>query len=252
MIDQGGMLDDSGRYKKQYSDLLELFTDTGDDHCLAVLHHRAPFVDDLRNRELVLHQRVKSLEINESMLLLQQLCKKMGLEIKSKELHEIAEYLDGYPPAVYFTARHIDVYGLAPTLADKSLLTEFKAKSFTRFVSDLKLSDKEWLILRYLASEQFVPLSAIVIVVQLNAEDAVPLLRNLIDHSLVVVVDENFSVSPPIRAAVFQVKGYLNKDTYNRLRLDFMQMLHRQLKSLMQLFMQSHEADLLNLIPIAT
>lgn len=220
LVDQGGMLDDSGKYKIAYADLLNSFTAADEDHYLAMIHRRAPFVADLECNAVILHQRVRSLELHESKLLLQQLCRKMGLTPKAEELHEIADYLDGYPPAAYFAARHAQSYGIGTTVADKSLLVEFKAKSFTRFVSDLKLSEKEWLILQYLASEQLVPLSAIAIVVETTTEDTAPLLRNLIDNSLVDVVDENFGVSPPIRAAVLRAKGYITKSMYDRIRIN--------------------------------
>src|SRR5208282_4253500 len=100
----------------------------------------------------------------------------------------------------------------------KTLLGEFKSRTFTRFITDLKLPDSEWLVLRYLASEQIIPLSVIAAALDLTLEDTALHLRNLIDHSLVLVIDDNYGVSSPIRDAVSRAKGFLSEELYRSIR----------------------------------
>jgi tetratricopeptide (TPR) repeat protein len=218
LIDQGGVLDEFGKYRSEYVDLINSFVEDEEDKYLAFLHRRSPAIVNIENSKNILHQRIKPLELHESHLLLQRLCR--DLKPSSDVLQHIAEYLDGYPPAAYFTARHAQTYGIDATVSDKSLLVDFKARSFTRFVSDLNLSDQEWRILQYLSSEQLVPLAAVAVAVESNSQDTAQLLRNLIDNSLVVVVDDNYGVSPPIRDAIFRAKGHITKEMYNRIRIN--------------------------------
>jgi tetratricopeptide (TPR) repeat protein len=108
-------------------------------------------------------------------------------------------------------------YGFEALLADKSVLVDFKARAFAKLVGALNLSDHCWLILQYLAGEQAVPLAALSAATELTSSELVPLLRDLIDLSLVLVVDDTFAMSGPIRTAVQRAKGRLSADVYTRI-----------------------------------
>jgi tetratricopeptide (TPR) repeat protein len=73
------------------------------------------------------------------------------------------------------------------------------------------------MILRYLGSESTVPLSTILIATDSVPEVIIPLLRNLIDLSLIVAIDDNFAVATPIKAAISRIKGFLGIDVYERI-----------------------------------
>ena len=118
---------------------------------------------------------------------------------------EVAAYLDGYPPAAYFAAAFAADYGLDVLVADTSTLVDFSAKRFTKFVNDLKLTPAEWLVLQYLCSEGLLPFEAISIAANVPRDDLATALRNLIDHSLIVVVHEKYAVSSPVRDAIIRV-----------------------------------------------
>jgi tetratricopeptide (TPR) repeat protein len=221
LVDAGGMLDDLGRYRPEYIMLINTFACKTEDCYIAIVHTRSPLVYDLTSKEKTLLQNVRPLNNGETKLLLNQLFRKMGLKVDTASMNEIVPFLDGYPPSVYFATSFAERYGLSTLVADKSLLNDFKARSFTRFINDLNLTDPEWLILQYLAAENTVPLSAVAIAADINDEQVAPLLRNLIDHSLVLSIDEKFSVSPPIKAAILRAKGFFGKDLYQRIGKKF-------------------------------
>jgi tetratricopeptide (TPR) repeat protein len=103
------------------------------------------------------------------------------------------------------------------TIADKSLLVDFKVKRFTRFLSDLKLLQPEWDVLAYLASEQVVPLAAIAASLGRDAGDVAQVVRKLIDNSLVIVADDNLAISPPIRDAITRARGHISAENYSKI-----------------------------------
>jgi len=218
LVDRGGMLDENGEYRKEYSELLRLFLEKSEDHYLAIVHKRWPKLSNLAFEESIFYQKVGPLKEHESRLLLQQLLRKIDQKPSADVLEDITDYLDGYPPAAYFSASFSKLYGLDCLIADKSLLNDFKAKRFTRFINDLKLSEKEWFVLQYLASEQALPLSAIAVAIESRIEEVVPLIKNLIDYNLILVADSNFTVSMPIVAAIFRAKHHLPADTYARIQ----------------------------------
>ena len=220
LVDEGGMLEDTGDYRSEYIDIIRGFAVRDVDSYLALIHRRVPRIRELPISvgAYVIHQKVPPLECQESRLLLQQLFRKEGIPSDPIALDELAEHVDGYPPSAYFTASLAKDYGVSVLCNDKSLLGEFKSRSFIRFVSDLRLSDDEWLVLRYLASEQIVPLSVIASALDFTSESTALLLRNLIDHSLVLVSDDKYGVSPPIRDVVLRTKGFLGEGLYRLIR----------------------------------
>ena len=130
----------------------------------------------------------------------------------------ISVFLDGYPPAVYFASTYVFEYGLDALIADTGTLVDFKAKRFLRFLTDLRLTDVDWMIAQYLAAEQMLPIEALAIAFAKTAEDIVTALRNLIDHNLVIVVDDKYRIAGPIRDTIHRSRGYLSPDTYATIR----------------------------------
>lgn len=218
LVDQGGILDDSGRYKEEYSALFRSFLSFDEDQYLAIVHRRSPYIYDLDFHVQLVKQYVTPLSQDETGLLLQQVLRKADLGPSHTEIEEVSEYVDGYPPAAYFVSSFAKEYGLQTLIADKSVLVDFKAKRFSRFIGNLRLSDLEWGTLRYLASEQLIPLSAIAVALEVSMEEAAVSVRNLIDHSLLIVLDENYALSGPTRDAIIRAKGHLPTEFYKGVR----------------------------------
>lgn len=217
LVDRGGMLDHTGAYLPDFVALLDSFLMPTEERYLAFIHRRTPKTADLTFSDSLLHQVVRPLPLHDARLLLQQLLRRANVASTPAGVAEMTEYLDGYPPAAYFTSSYTQRYGFNCLLADKSMLADFKAKRFTRLVADLKCSDHEWSILSYLAAEQAVPLSAIAVAAEVSPEEAAPCVRNLIDQSLVILMDDNYAVSPPIRDAVTRARGFPLPAKYQRI-----------------------------------
>jgi hypothetical protein len=161
LVDEGGMLDDSGQYRPEYGELLSLFVRRSDDFYLAITHKRVPVVVETALEPHILHQRIPPLEQHEVRLLLGQLLRRAGIPVEPAAMEEIVDYLDGYAPSAYFAATCAEQYGVSTLVADKALLVDFKSKRFTKYIRDLQLSKLDWDILKYLASEQRLPLPGI-------------------------------------------------------------------------------------------
>ena len=216
LVDQGGMLSDDGKYLNVYADIINRFIALEYDYYLAIIHRRVPKLDCIDGSRVV-KQKIPPLDRNETLLLLKQLFRKIGKNPEKTDLEELVQYLDGYPPSVYFSVSFAKEYGLKNLLADKSVLEDFKDKRFSKFITELNLDDTSWKILRYLAAEHFVPLNVICIAVEEDPEIVSPKLRNLIDNNLVIVADENFGISQPIKAAIFRATDLLTVQDYQRI-----------------------------------
>jgi len=216
-VDRGGVLEDIGEYNETFAGLMDEFRSEGEDHYLAFIHRRRPSLSSLLQRNAALRQTVPPLSSNDMKLLLGQLLKRYGIVTDRVITDEISSMMGGYPPAAHFTATYSRIYGIDAVLCDRSVLADFKARNFSRFLSDLKLSDSSWLALQYLSSEVAVPLPAIAIALGKDSEAAATIVRGLIDQSLVLVFGDSYALSPPIREAVERVKGYLSSEHYSRI-----------------------------------
>ena len=216
-VDSRGILEDAGGYKDIFDGLMTKFIAEDEDHYLAFIHRRKPDFSQLRCKSSVLSQKVQPLKLNDTKLLLGQLFKLKGINTAKNTIHELASIIGGYPPAAQFTATYSKLYGIDTVMADKSILTDFKARNFSRFVTDLDLSQASWVILQYLCFEVAVPLTAISIVLGVDLEATAPIVKSLIDQSLLQVFDDSYAISSPIREAVQRVKGNLSKEQYSRI-----------------------------------
>ncbi|MDR3688328.1 MAG: TIR domain-containing protein [Fimbriimonas sp.] len=214
IIDQGSMLADDGTYLKEYSDFLKAFNSIPGDRYLALIHRRAPYLTPLSLATDVYSERVPPLDKNESRLLVIQLLKRVGANASNEQLSELVEAVDGFPPAAYFLASSVEHYGLSAVISDKSLLSDFKARSFSNFLKSIPLTSDHWLLLRYLSGEIAAPLSSLAIACNLGQEVLAPTLRYLVDHSLIVVLDDRYMIAAPIRDAVGRVGGFLGQQDY--------------------------------------
>ncbi|HEX3581896.1 MAG TPA: toll/interleukin-1 receptor domain-containing protein [Thermoanaerobaculia bacterium] len=217
LIDRGGILQDNGQIKEPYASVVQAFAADTDAY-ITIIDTRAPQVLGAGYADRTLQQRIDPLRPQEALVLLHQLMRHESVSLRDADAEELTEYIDGYPPAAYFVARQAKTYGIAATLADKSLLADFKARRFTRFLLNLRLLDAEWNVLTYLASEQSVPLTAVAVALARDAADIAQVVRKLIDNSLIIVADDNLAVSPPVRDAITRAKGHLSVDDYGAIR----------------------------------
>lgn len=213
-VDYGGLLTDSGNYVDVIGEILKVFLSQDDDHYLAFIHSRKPLIQGSELPQRIFQQAMPPLNINESRLLLDQLFKRVQVRVTSPQVTELLGYLGGYPPSINLAARHCKEYGIDVLMADKSVLVDFQVTRFAGLIRKIDLNEREWFVLRYLAGELAVPLSVVAIAANVSQTDAAVILRKLIEYSLVVVIDDNYGLSSPIRYAVERAKGILQSDDY--------------------------------------
>ena len=218
LVDAGALMErDTGEYRPTWVTLFDSYTRLFPDQYLALVQRRVPAVRDLPFGSKFLVQRVPPLADLDVRVLLGQLLRRVGVPFDAAEVEELAEFTSGYPPSAYFAATQASEYGMAALLADRSALVDFKAHRFSRFLDGLSLEEHEWLVLRYLAGETAVPLAAVGLVAECDEAETAKMLRRLIDLSLVLVVDGDYALSPPISDAVVRARGLLAPEWYEGL-----------------------------------
>lgn len=221
LIDLGGMLNhNDGEFTNEMKMLLDMYSkDSSTSAQLSIILTRKPQIKESSLHNVIFHKYVTPLGKPDTLLLLKSLCKnpKIKITYDDKELSEINDYMDGYPPACYYVVNQIQNYGISSVVADKSMLSEFKTKTFSKYISSLQLAEIEWSVLQYLATEAQIPLKAISIVLEISLENTSKILKKLIDLSLVHPINDSYSISMPIRNAILKYRGYLNKEDYKRI-----------------------------------
>jgi tetratricopeptide (TPR) repeat protein len=210
ILDGGGLLQPNGHYVEGVLELLDELAASFPNVHLALIHARKPLVDrDRLTSFLGLQFRVPPIERQATGLLLSQCLRRAGITANPEEVAELAQYMDGYPPAVYLAVSLVKEYGLRTILADKSMLVDFKIRTFSQLLQKLDLVEPDWNCLRILASEPILPFEALAAVLGLESADMAAQLRRLIDLSLVTPHQDVFQIAPPIREAVFVARGNL-------------------------------------------
>lgn len=216
LVDRGGMLAETGEYLADFKEVIDAFVSTADDHYLASIHRRRVRASRDAASAWFL-QSLAPLSLGDTKLLLSQLFRNTQVPLSRDSVEQLALMAGGYPPAAYFIESYARVYGVDTLIADRSILGDFKARNFSRLLTDLKLPESHWTVLRYLASEVSVPLSAIAIAVGLEAQAAATITKELIDQSLVVAFGDSYALSPPIQESVERARGYLSAVDYTRI-----------------------------------
>ena len=217
-IDQGGLLTETGEYKTEFINLFtELFSKK--DIYVSILHIRKPFIGDIKQKLPIVNSKVDPLDRDSMGFLVERLFKTNKVSITKEQIDELINYLDGYPPAAYMALRIAKDYGTSVLMNDKSQLEDFKARLFIRFLEKLRLNEKEWKVLAYLASEEAIPLPVINVALQIGMDETAKIIKNFIDLCVVVPIDNNYVISGPLRTAVHRSRsGNLTQDEYVKIK----------------------------------
>jgi tetratricopeptide (TPR) repeat protein len=214
IVDNGALLQADGQYLPPVLDLLAVIPSYKDLH-LAIVHPRKPVIDRDRLTALqALQFRIAPIDRQATALLMSQSLRRTGITATLEDVNELASYMDGYPPAVYLATSLIKEYGVSTIVADKSTLIDFKIRAFSQVLRRLDLTDADWQCLRVLASEPMLPLEALAAALRVTPTDMAMEVRRLIDLSVVTPHDYLFQIAPPVREAVFVVRGVLSDQEF--------------------------------------
>ncbi|MCK4245485.1 MAG: hypothetical protein KAX20_07675, partial [Candidatus Omnitrophica bacterium] len=181
-----------------------------------------------KSPEVAFH-RLYPLNLDDTELLLRQVLRMANVEATNDQIKTLALYMDGYPPAIKLASTYAKFYGLATLIADKSILTDLQVRTFTPILNRFGLDQQEWEILRMLAGEPTLPIEVITEVLCIRPEECARALRHLIDLNIVVPVEYQFAISPPVREAVNKLRGPLTKSDYRGLLFSYAEPFGRNL-----------------------
>ena len=217
LVDQNGLLDDYGRYLDEFTYVLDALKEYEDTY-LVIIHRRRPDLSSIATKspEVAFH-RLNPLNLDDTKLLLRQVLRMANVEATNDQIKTLALYMDGYPPTIKLASTYAKFYGLATLMADKSILTDLQVRTFTPILNRFGLDQQEWEILRMLAGEPTLPIEVITEVLCIRPEECARALRHLIDLNIVVPVEYQFGISPPVREAVNKLRGPLTKSDYKRI-----------------------------------
>lgn len=163
--------------------------------------------------------RLGPLEIGAIELLLRENIRREELIATTDQIKEIAPYINGYPPAAQLVLGYIKNYGFDLLLADKGMLTNFLTRRFETFIDSLKLNQKENELLKILVADLPLPFEAIQAIIDCPDAEAAQIVRHLIDFNLVVTMDSDYAISPPVQVAIIHKLGYMTRKDYSKLAL---------------------------------
>lgn len=214
IIDQDALLDDYGRYSDDFACILEALKENEDTY-VVIIHNRRPDLSVIVNRSPgIAFHRLNPLSLEDTELLLQQTFRMDDVEAMNPQIKSLALHMDGYPPTIELASAYAKFYGIETLMADKSILADFEVRTFAPLLSRVGLDEQEWEILRMLAGEPSLPLEVLAEILSVSPEECARALRHLIDINLVLPVEYNFAISPPVRRAVSTTRGPLSKSEY--------------------------------------
>jgi tetratricopeptide (TPR) repeat protein len=208
------LLDDYGRYSDQVIAILGAMLKYKDTY-LVLIHRRRPEIPTFEEiKQGLVYYRLNPLKLEDTEKLLQQRLKLAGVKATSPQVRDLAIYMEGYPPSVDLASNYAREYGLGTLLSDKATLVDFQVRTFTPILDKFHLIQIEKDILKILGNESALPLEAVALVLEKTEAELVSPLRHLIDLSLVIPFDINFTVAAPVKEAVQNLFGHFTTQEY--------------------------------------
>lgn len=205
--DEGGMLDRDGLVQPFIRDLIEICSKDPNLYLFLVLNQR-PSRSSYSSFPII---NKPPLEPRETKRLIALHAERSDIIVTPTDISELAEYVDGYPPAVNYAIQEAKIYGTDRLLNDKSGISIFLTTSFIKTINDDSLTDLEKEILPILAVYSPLPLSVISDVIGTSMVNLSPCIVQLIDKSLIVCDDAGYyRISDPVKSAVNRTFGFLS------------------------------------------
>ncbi|MGD6857154.1 TIR domain-containing protein [Bacillus infantis] len=218
ILDNGSLLDLNGQYRPEFRMLMEKINKVANLY-LVILQTRNPYY--LEEEQFFFVTYLKPLSNDGMNSLLSTYLRNMKIDFEKEEIMEFTRFLDGYAPAAQFVRNTIEKYGMEIALADKTLLNDFKARSFTQYLKQMVQENPIKInILRI--CEAFPPLSLSVLKLLNDDENFMHYFKELIDQSIIVVEKQNnkYTLSSPLKEAVRRTWGSLNKSAFKEISIN--------------------------------
>ena len=203
LVDDGGLLDNDGYYRKDVLNVLKIFAEKFKGHYLLLVHRRYPKLKTV-DSDLVYTLKIGELSFDEIFQALDTLLKRNSITSTNKaDIEELAKYLDGYPPALYYAVKECSIYGIDVVCGDKRKLTDFKSGLFTGYLNSINIEELGETILKLIYNFEVLDVNTMSILLKITREEICSELIKLIDFNLVYTTNENYyRISSPIKVAI--------------------------------------------------
>jgi hypothetical protein len=201
LVDQGGLLTDSGELQPEMSSVTSLLEKRPHPPAAIISPRSVPFKHRQKVPDIAF-VGVGSLSNAEAVRLVSTLLKQNDIAMRNDQLQDLVDLGDYHPFNYYRILEEVSINGLAPFLADPSGFIEWKHRQSSEYVGRISFDDAERSVLGLLRLVPSLDFDAVVDALQLNAELAS---NAVIRLSSLHVVEHNgtlFSISPPLRPAV--------------------------------------------------
>lgn len=218
LIDCGEMLNDDGFYKKQFIEVLRIFKEKYPDCYLAVIHMRLPKLS-AQDRDLLHIFRLRALDPTNCYTLFDSLLKRQNIPVSdSNQVKEIAEYLEGYPPAILNAVKQCALEGVDLVCCDKRNLVDFQERVFKKYLESIQLTDLDEDVLSVIYNMNNIAIEPISTILEHPKEFVAASLGHSHDYNIVELrSDGTYSISPPMRVSVERKLHRFSKEKFSEI-----------------------------------
>lgn len=170
---------------------------------MVLIHKRIPQLLPCDNG-LVYVKKLYELKYDTCFSALDSLFRKNNVEITSKEqIAELANYIDGYPPAIYYAVNECIMYGIDMVCSDKSNLVDFKSGIFSKYLNSLKLNDLDNTIIQYLFNLGGLSVEILCLLIANSKNEIISSLKKCMNYCVISSVKDGlYSIAAPLNIAI--------------------------------------------------
>lgn len=216
LVDNGEMLDDSGRYREHFLKVLRILGEKYPDSYLTLIHTRIPklYPNDQKFFQIY---RLKSLDPDSCYSLFDSLLRRNSVPIpNSAQVREISEYLEGYPPAILNALQECILEGVDLVCNDKRGLMDFQERVFKSYLEKLKLGDEELDLLGVIYNMGSISIQPLATILEKSEEAVAQTLHNTYDYNIVEMNSNGtYTIAPPMRAAMERTLRRFSKEEFS-------------------------------------
>lgn len=217
ILDNGGLLNEHGQYRNEYKVLMEKINDVN-NLFLVVLQTRNPSY--FNEEQFFFVTYIGPLSFDGMNSLLSTYLRNLQIDFDRENIIEFTKFLDGYPPAAQFVRNTVAKYGMDIALADKTMLSDFKAHSFIQYIK--KMVGENVIKINILRiCEALPPLNLKILHILNNDKNFLEYIKSLMDESIIVYDKQNnkYTLSAPLKEAVRRTYGTLDKESFKSIAI---------------------------------
>ncbi|MBQ4679754.1 toll/interleukin-1 receptor domain-containing protein [Aeromonas dhakensis] len=214
LVDSGGLTLNNGCLPEYINTLVNGIMASSSAYLNLVLTRRISYDNPVK----ISCVSVEQLSGKATSQLLSKLAQRAGVFLNPENNRELAEYVNGYPPAAKFAIKQASLYSVDALVNDKRKLTQFSQKRFINHIQDHNLDECDVMVLQALSSYSPLPLTSLISLYNRPQLDAHDKLYEMIDCSLIRVIDgQLYRIADPIKGSVNEIFGYASKDVLNKI-----------------------------------